>query len=505
MLYPKYSTFPSSLMKLACAWQGNLKVAVQNALAKLRRIFEARICSLNDLSPGSLYDVEQALHQEVAREVIDPVVGFLLQAAHGFPDVQKRALNAMAHQPALRLQVATQPVRITLLGGATCTVFSPYYLARPPRGPGRPRGKGKRGPAGNGSYPLLEALGIHYRVTPALGGEVARSVAVGTVDQAQLTLKLRGIRLDRKVIRRLTLRLSERALAYREWVAEKTVNGFRGSSCKGKRLVLSTDGGRIRTRKPRRGRRLKSGHHRFDAAWREPKVFVIYEIDLNGKKVRRGLLRYDATMQAADGLFRLLESSLRALGANEAEEWIIVADGAEWIWNRVKNLVEALQYDASKVTEVVDLYHAVQHLNQVATEVSRWSDIQRKDWVKRMKGHLLNDEFQKVSDAIEELCLGRKAKKIRRLLPYLTDNQARLRYSNFRKQRIPIGSGAVESCVRRIINLRLKGNGIFWTLETAEGVLHLRAQMLSGRWEHFVKTVLEPSPLWSVEPEKLAA
>ena len=70
-------------------------------------------------------------------------------------------------------------------------------------------------------------------------------------------------------------------------------------------------------------------------------------------------------------------------------------------------------------------------------------------------------------------------------------------YADFLKKKIPIGSGAVESCVRRVVNLRLKGNGIFWTLETAEGVLHLRAQLLSGHWDTFVKQVLQPKQLWA--------
>src|ERR1017187_6846778 len=200
-----------------------------------------------------------------------------------------------------------------------------------------------------------------------------------------------------------------------------------------------------------------------------------------------------------------LGAVLREIGAHEADEWIIVADGAEWIWNRVPSLIKALDYDSSKVTEIVDFYHTVQHLGQVAAEVKRWSDGQRKVWVKEMKRHLLDGKFQVVQEAIEELCRGCKAKKIRKLLPYLTDNVDRLQYCDFRKKKIPIGSGAVESCVRRIINLRLKGNGIFWTLETAEGVLHLRAQMLSGRWDSFIKTVLQPHFLWSIEREQTAA
>jgi ribosomal protein L29 len=202
-------------------------------------------------------------------------------------------------------------------------------------------------------------------------------------------------------------------------------------------------------------------------------------------------------MQDADGMFGQLEAILKDIGAQEADEWIIVADGGEWIWNRVVRLITGLGFDKAKVTQVIDLYHALQHLHKVAAEVKRWSDTESKDWLKKMKRHLLNGRHQKVVEAIEELCKGRKAKKIRKLLPYFTDHAARMSYSDFLKRKIPIGSGAVESCVRRVVNLRLKGNGIFWTLETAEGVLHLRAQLLSGHWDTFVKQVLQPKQLWA--------
>jgi len=49
-----------------------------------------------------------------------------------------------------------------------------------------------------------------------------------------------------------------------------------------------------------------------------------------------------------------------------------------------------------------------------------------------------------------------------------------------------------------VINLRLKGNGIFWCPSNSEGILHLRAQLLSGRWHDFVREVLQPTAFWSL-------
>ena len=46
-----------------------------------------------------------------------------------------------------------------------------------------------------------------------------------------------------------------------------------------------------------------------------------------------------------------------------------------------------------------------------------------------------------------------------------------------------MGSGAIESTIRRVINLRLKGNSIYWTEENAEAVFQLRAAVVSGRWD----------------------
>lgn len=67
---------------------------------------------------------------------------------------------------------------------------------------------------------------------------------------------------------------------------------------------------------------------------------------------------------------------------------------------------------------------------------------------------------------------------------------ASLRYGAFRRRGPPIGGGAVESSVRRVINLRLNGSSTLWTEEHAEGVLHLRGQAKSGRWRDFEKQVL---------------
>jgi hypothetical protein len=75
---------------------------------------------------------------------------------------------------------------------------------------------------------------------------------------------------------------------------------------------------------------------------------------------------------------------------------------------------------------------------------------------------------------------------------YFTKGQqsGRLNYSKVSAMKLPIGSGAVESLIRQVVNLRLKGNGKFWLLENAEAMLHARCQWIAGTWGNFCDSIL---------------
>ena len=81
-----------------------------------------------------------------------------------------------------------------------------------------------------------------------------------------------------------------------------------------------------------------------------------------------------------------------------------------------------------------------------------------------------------------------------REIRYLTKHSdaGRLRYDCLRRRGVPMGSGAIESTIRRVINLRLKGNGIYWTEDNAEAVFQLRATVVSGRWEEILEHTRGP-------------
>lgn len=458
-----------------------------------------RLASRVAAEPGQLLDEERGLHLKVAQECVDPLIAARIQAAHDDSAVLEKA-ELLARTAGAQPQKATETVRVALLGGSSVTVKTPYFLRRPRR---RGRRKAGRGKSGNGVYPILAVLGIHFRVSPALASEVARLVAQGTIEEAQENLAVRGVRVGVKRIRALTHKLAVRGLCYRQWCVARAAAGSRSpcsGSLRGKRLGIAIDGGRLRVRVPtKRGRPRKSGRRGFEGVWREPKVLVVYELDNNGRKKRRGFVRYEATMRDCRGLLEILKGLLVEIGAHEADLWVILGDGAEWIWNGAAALARAVGFQPDKVVHVVDFYHAVERLHEVAGAVKRWSPADRAAWVKRMKRHLRRGETDQIVAERSILCKGRGARKLRTLLGYFETHKQRMRYAYFSKSGIPLGSGVVESGVRRIVNLRLKGNGIFWLIENAEAVLHLRCQLLSGRWNDFVRQILQPEGVWDAQ------
>lgn|GEM_PF-1845782 len=79
--------------------------------------------------------------------------------------------------------------------------------------------------------------------------------------------------------------------------------------------------------------------------------------------------------------------------------------------------------------------------------------------------------------------LVRTTPDVEKELAYFERHRDRIRYKYYRRKKIPIGSGAVESAIRRMINLRMKAPGTFWKEDTAEIFLYLRSQLISGRWD----------------------
>lgn len=343
---------------------------------------------------------------------------------------------------------------------------------------------------GTGVYPVLDELGIADRSTPALRLRVSHAVCeANSVTSARDLLALAGVNIDHKAALRLTYDVCDDALRARRQGMRGQVAGTDDGPFAGRRIVASVDGGRVLIRKRLGGRPKKGGRRRFETEWREPKVLTIYVLDEDGSRDRTVASVIDGTLGDADAVFELLRYHLLRLGAHQAQQLVLIGDGAKWIWNRADELRQNLGLPRERFTEIVDYFHVVERLGELSkTHIHDGEEI-RLGWIREQKRRLKQGLVEEL-EAVFRVIGKRAPEAMATEAEYWSRNRERLRYGAFRDRQLPIGSGAVESSVRRVINLRMKGASIAWTEEHAEGILHLRAHAKSGRWKDLEKNVL---------------
>ena len=419
-------------------------------------------------SPDALEALEREIRQRTDR-LGSLLVGQHLQQALDSDTLQAEQEQLVRQWPKPLKNDGKVTVMVRTVQGLAVPVRLTYY---------RRQGQRRAGKRDAGVYAGLVLLGIYDRCTPALASEVSLLAAMlGSLAEAQDVLAARGVELDTKTVRLIAYRYAARARL--EQQIERTA--FEDTVA-GRRVVISSDGGRLRLRETKRGPKTKKGRRRYTGAWREPKVLIVYVVDAEGKQESRFAPFIDATLKGPDAVFALLRTYLQRLEITQADHVLFIADGAPWIWKRVPLLVQALGLAAAQVHELLDFYHAVQHLGQVAALRKDWSAKARTRWRTQQRRLLLRGEVEQVITAVRDLCRGRNSKAIRKHREYFIKNQHRMAYAQLMALKLPIGSGAIESAVRRVVNLRLKGPSLFWCRASAEAILLLRSYYKAGRW-----------------------
>jgi hypothetical protein len=436
--------------------------------------------------PASFADVELEVHEQARRQADLYVAGLLAKASEQpetTPHVDK--VIAETEVPLRPVEKIKRPLVVRLLGGLAITVMTLYCSPR-----GR-TGKG-RGVEGSGLYPELAAYRINEGSSPNVQSVVGRLVGLLPIEQARAELARQGLELDEKAVRRIAGELGAQILTTRTRDLMRFRSGElpAGNEYAGKSVGVGIDGGRVRVRTVVKTIRVsgKRKRKRFRIEWREPKVVILFEIDEKGRMVRGSRPVIDGTLQGPDALIELVAFHLHRMGAARAIAVTFVADGAPWIWKRLDWVVARVGLKPSRVVEVLDWCHAVHHVS-VALAALPLAEGQRQVLYQRLRGLLKEGKSRLVLRELKVLAANEPDDSPAwREIRYLTKHSdaGRLRYNCFRFRGVPMGSGAIESTIRRVINLRLKGNGIYWTQENAEAVFQLRAAVLSGRWEEIL-------------------
>jgi hypothetical protein len=342
-------------------------------------------------------------------------------------------------------------------------------------------------------YPELGVLGIHEGKSPALVRDVGRLTALlPSYEAVQHELAERGVSLNIKEVHGIGRFAGQAALTYRRRELDQYRAGtLPAGSGRGKRFGAMIDGGRTKirtTKRKQKGRgKTKTQRRRFRTEWREPKQIIVFEMDEQGRQKKGTKPILDGTFGGPDEILEVLAMRLHQVGASEAQVVAFRADGAPWIWERLEWVRQRLGLKPRQVSYGLDWCHAVHHVSLALETLA--SDADRKRIFKKLRKWLRQGAWRKVlCDLVDRMV----ERDLDETAPVWTElnflerhgEAGRLDYATFRRRKLPVGSGAIESAIRRVINLRMKGNSLFWKEGNAEGMLVLRGLVLSRRWKN---------------------
>jgi hypothetical protein len=161
----------------------------------------------------------------------------------------------------------------------------------------------------------------------------------------------------------------------------------------------------------------------------------------------------------------------------EAGDSIVLGDGAPWIWN-----LAGEHFGTSR--QVVDWYHAKEHLYAAGNLLYGEGSAPAQRWVKGMETPLYQGHALRIAEQLKALAQThrRVAKGLRKEAGYFEHNQRRMQYLETREDGFPIGSGMVESGIKQF-RARFTGPGMRWSRPGAERLLPVRAAILSKRFD----------------------
>ena len=238
------------------------------------------------------------------------------------------------------------------------------------------------------------------------------------------------------------------------------------------RLGCSMDGGMIHLRRE---------------GWKELKVGAILVVELRPEVEHRSgetielahavANSYVAHLGGPEEFGDKLWTEAQARGWEQARETVVIGDGAAWIWN----LTRTHFYDSK---QVVDWYHAAEHLAQAAHLLYGEDQPAVDSWLKKWKTPLYQGHAGRIAAMLTQEAASRPslAEELLQEARYFHQNQHRMPYMEMREEGWPIGSGTVESGCKQFKH-RFTGPGMRWSREGAERLLPIRAAIMSQRFD----------------------
>ena len=238
--------------------------------------------------------------------------------------------------------------------------------------------------------------------------------------------------------------------------------------------------------------------HLRDEGWKEFKIATVFDVTLvervdehTGDRGLFGQARncsYVAHLGGPERLGWLAWGEAQRRGWHAARDTQVIGDGAAWIWNlALDHFYESHQ--------VVDWYHATEHVAKGARLLKGEGSEAEKRWLNRAKTRLFRGGALGIAEELEAAARDRPAvaKDLEREAGYLRNNERRMNYQELREDGWAIGSGMVESAVKRF-KARFTGSGMRWSRSGAERLIPVRAAIMGRRFDDLWHEVYNSPP-----------
>ncbi len=338
---------------------------------------------------------------------------------------------------------------------------------------------------GHGRAPRDQELGVaEESLSPGLRRMMARvgsqePFAHGRRDLAELA----GIQVTTKRVERSAEKTGTQVRAAAEAEAEALLSGQvipLTAAAPPPKLYVAIDGtGVPMIPRETEGRRGKGEDGR--AHTREAKLGCLFTqtaVDDQGRPVRDpDSSSYVSSFESVERFGPLVYAEALRRGVEAAGQVIVLGDGAPWIWNLAAE-------HFPRAIEIVDLYHAREHLTALSHDLSLPDD--DPSWLADRRADLDRGDLDAMIAAVEARP-GGDSSAVAKALGYFETNRTRMRYGRFRQLGVFVGSGSVEAGCKCVVHQRMKLSGMRWSLRGATGIVSLRCLSASGRWDDIWK------------------
>ena len=384
------------------------------------------------------------------------------------PSPERRQLSCPCGATARYLELRAKSV-LTVVGTATC--LRPYYLCDH---------------CHHGQFPVDIELDVeNTELSPGVRRMLATVGHQAAFEQGREQMKLlAGLSVTTKAVERTAEDIGEDIEVGQQRELERAMQ-LELPIPLGPRipiLYIEMDGTGVPVvRKESEGRKGKQVGQ--PAHTREAKVGCVFtqtSVDAEGYPVRdEASTSYVGAIESCEEFGRRLYAEAWRRGWARADKKVVLGDGAEWIWNQAN-----LHFPGA--IQIVDLYHAREHLWKLAAKLYANDSAAQKRWVMVEKDKLDEGKIESLVTSLHllEASYPGLAEDIQTEANYFEGNKERMRYPKFRAQGLFVGSGVIEAGCKTVIG-RLKQSGMFWTVRGANAIIALRCCQLSGKFEDY--------------------